>query len=202
MNIRFWRCALVVASAGWLLAAPAVAGEIRLTVEPGDLWKSVQNGTVVAMAPEERREFTVPGTLFAAPLTIEPAADPARATVEQALGDGYDANRAGDAARLAATFVAAERAEVLEFFADAEMLKQNSDLFRRLTDYRLEGTIDHAGLTLAIVAYDIPDHDPSRMVIPLAQEGGGYYTTNALSADDRFGEILAAIRKGQFAAAP
>ena len=199
--MKIWRCVPLAAAMAGLLAASAVAGEIRLTVEPGDLWQSVQDGTVVAMAPEQRREFTLPGTLFDAPLVIEPAADPARATVERALGDGYDANRAGDAARLAATFVAAERPEVLAFFADPEMLAQNTDLFRRLKNYRFEGTIDYAGLTLAIVAYDIPDHGPSRMIVPLAREGGGYYATNRLSADDRFGDILAAIRNGRFAAA-
>jgi len=148
-----------------------------------------------------RREFTLPGTLFAAPSAIEPVADPARATVEQALGDGYDANRAGDAARIAAAFAAAERAEVLAFFADPEMLDRNTDFYRDLTGYRLDGTIDYAGLTLAIVAYDIPDHGLGRMVVPLVQEGGGYYATNRLSADDRFGDILAAIRNGRFAAA-
>jgi len=39
------------------------------------------------------------------------------------------------------------------------------------------------------------------MVVPLVQEGGGYHATNALSADDRFGDILAAIRNGRFSAA-
>ncbi len=200
---RLARCIAFIAIVIALASHAVLAGQVEISVLPGELWQAVDRGRVVNQAPETERRFAVEGEIFPEPVDIQPDLAADLKTIRGLIERDYAANLSGDIETIAATFPADERLSLRELFADEEILRTNTRAARNLRRVRYLGWVELSGVTIALLTRDRADGRKFFSALPVIKVADGTYAkTNRLAGDETYSLVLAGIRNGRFAAAP
>jgi hypothetical protein len=148
--------------------------------------------------PDETVEITLPGRLQRPPAPVNQVRrnEADRSTREHAVQSIVSANVAGDASWMVENFVSAEREQTSRQFADPALVQRTRDYYRNLGKVSITGWAEVRGLTVMFLQGQDEDGDASVASLALEKTPTGWKQTNALSQDDTFDLIWAALHTG------
>jgi hypothetical protein len=199
MNKRFAMPASIAA----MLAAAVFAAATARAQEPerlffrtkiADLW--LQDGSIAkGKQPSDFVQIVLPGRLYSPPIKLPPAKKSSRHDTPLATAAAdFSANKADDADWILSGFAPGDRLEVLKMLNDSDIRKRNRGIFQKLGARYVTGEASYQKYLLLFVADGSPSADPKVMTVEKA--AGGWLRTNALSRDETFDVVWAALRSG------
>lgn len=200
--------ALVVISLGQAGAEPGSpwlrGSDVCFEVSAKDLGLQISNPYLEGKGPEDKVRVGLRGKKLGKPVPIN-AVDQKGAgysTVERALASISSANAAGNVPWIARGFVPEERGMVEEFFADSELLAQNTRLNSTVQKRMLLGQTVGRGFRVALVGNTLEGGRVLRQPVVLKRTEEGWKMTNFLRGDFTFDVIFSALRSGSFGPCP
>ena len=188
--------ALTVAIAVPAFAQPGGGGRLLFRVQ-------IQNRGLQTDALEKGKtltdysEVTLPGALVNPPTKLAPVAKAdAKSDTPVALAAAdFSAEKSDDADWIVSMFAPGDRADVKSMLADKNMRTRNRGIFAHKAARYLHGHADYKQYVLVFISDGKPDNPPQ--VLAMVKTPDGYRRTNALSNDDTFDIVWAALRLGE-----
>ena len=141
-------------------------------------------------------EVALPGRLDSQPLAIplieRKAAD--WSTPERALASIRSANTVGQKEWLVENFTADERPRVRAELDDPAMVKRSVDYYTTIRKAEITGSAELRGYTLVFTREETSAGTVRIVPVTLRKTASGWKQTNALSADETFDVVWAALR--------
>ena len=179
--------------------APAAVGQDtgRLTFRApvSELWLQASS-YARNKRPGDCVEVVLPGRLDQPPLPVALTGRQAAnwTTPEAAMASIRSANTAGDRDWILENFVKDEHAGLRAQVDDPVLLKRNLDYYKTIRTVEITGSAQLRGYTIVFIREE-PDAGAARIVpVTLMKTASGWKQTNALSADETFDIVWAALR--------
>ncbi|MFQ5754468.1 MAG: hypothetical protein ACE5H7_00065 [Acidiferrobacterales bacterium] len=146
--------------------------------------------------PQERVEVSLPGTLYAPPITVTVVGnkDADRSTLLGAVASDYSAWRNDNAKWILSNFVPEDQQGLKKFLANEELRRANSMIFSPDRTMEVWGIVKYKGYGLVLFTYD--NTRKFGAVATFRQVGDEWKRTNALSGDRVFDVVWSAFRSG------
>jgi len=184
------------------LPVPLAAGQDtgRLIFRAGvlELWLQ-ENVYAKNKRPGDCVEVALPGRLNQPPLPVvlieRRAAD--WSAPERALASIRSANTAGDREWILQNFPPDEQAQIRPLLGDAALVKRNQDHYRAIHGLEITGSAELRGYTVLLTREELGEGRTRTVPVSLAKTASGWKQTNALSADETFDVVWAALRAGK-----
>lgn len=146
--------------------------------------------------PQERVEVSLPGTLYATPITVAVVGnkDADRSTLLGAVASDYSAWRNNDAQWILSNFVPEDQQGLKKFLANEELRKANSVIFSPDRTMEVWGIVNYKEYGLVLFTYD--NNRRFGAVATFRKMSGDWKRTNALSGDRVFDVVWSAFRSG------
>jgi len=146
--------------------------------------------------PGDCVEVELPGRLNQSPVSVglveRSAAD--RSTPERALESVRSANTAGDRGWILENFVAEERKDLASLVDDPGVLARSQDRFRSIQTMEITGSAELRGYTVLFAWETLTERRVRIVAATFAKTASGWRQTNALSSDEAFDVVWAALR--------
>ena len=196
-RLRALIAVLVMATLPIPLAAGQDTGRLIFRAEVSKLW--LQTGSYAkTRRPGDCVEVTLPGRPTRPPLPValieRRAAD--WSAPERALASIRSANTAGDREWILQNFPPDEQADLRPLLDDAKLVKLNQDHYRAIRGLEITGSAELRGYTVLLTREDLGEGRVRGVPVTLARTPSGWKQTNALSADETFDVVWAALRAG------
>ena len=172
----------------------------RLTfqVRVADLRKP-GNALAKGKRPDDMMKVTLPGKLLRPPVEVQlierRQAD--WSTPERAVASILSAGASGEASWIVENFVPGERERVARQFDSPAVAKRTQDYYRSLGKIVITGQAEISGVTLLFLLGNDAEGDPTLVPAPLAKTALGWRQTGALSGDDIYDVVWAALHTGE-----
>jgi hypothetical protein len=142
-------------------------------------------------------EVTLPGALINPPVKLAPVtkANAKSDTPVATAAADFSAEKADDADWIVSMFAPGDQADVKSMLSDKKMRERNRGIFAHKAARYLRGHANYKEYVLLFIADGKPDNPPQ--VLALVKTPNGFWRTNALSNDDTFDIVWAAMRLGE-----
>jgi hypothetical protein len=188
--------AFTVAIAVPALAQPSSGGKLLFRVQ-------IQNRGMQTDALEKGKtltdysEVTLPGALVNPPAKLAPVTkvDAKSDTPIALAASDFSAEKSDDADWIVSLFAPGDRADIKSMLADKNMRTRNRGIFAHKTARYIRGHADYKNYVLVFISDGKPDNPPQ--VLAMVKTRDGFRRTNALSNDDTFDIVWAALRLGE-----
>ncbi len=195
--MRMWLAIVMLALIAEVCCGPK-SERLTFQVSAGDLRKPGN-----ALAKGKRRDelvtVTVPGKLFRPPLEVQMVerqhAD--WSTTEHAVASILSAGASGDVSWIVENFVPAERERVAKQFANPAVAERTKSYYSNLGTVTITGQAEIGGATLLFLLGRDAEGDPSLVPAPLKKTTSGWRQTGALSGNDVYDVVWAALHAGE-----
>jgi hypothetical protein len=193
---------VLIALAGMALlpvSAARAQGPGRLTFRARVSELGLQTGSYAkSKRPDDCAEVALPGRLNQPPLSValvdRKAAD--WSTPERAMASIRSANTAGDAAWILENFSPDAQAGVRSLLAEPATAQRNRDYYKTIQKLEITGSVELRGYTLLLSREERGGGEARVVPVTLTKTAAGWKQTNALSADETFDVVWAAVRSG------
>jgi hypothetical protein len=195
-----WRLtAVFCAAALGLLDRSAGQENARLTFQAKVSDLLLQTGSYARnKRPDDTVQVILPGHLVAPPraVPLTQRADAKWTTPEFVVDSIRSASTAGIAAWIVENFAPADQAEVRKLLGNPAMAKQNQDYYRTLIKAEITASVALRGYTVLVVREESSGAAVRVVPVTLVKTPAGWKQTNALSKDETFDVLWAAVRSG------
>ncbi|MFH1622790.1 MAG: hypothetical protein ABIA97_06725 [Candidatus Omnitrophota bacterium] len=182
-----------------ILKANAPGGETELLfrVKVSSLGLQVSSQFVKDKKPDDVIEISLPGRLYEPNIQIKEISKDAinRNTPEDAELSIYSANKKGDAQWILDSWAQEDQKNIQDLLND--FLSKNTDIFQSMDRSYITGRAEYKNYILLFIQNLFKDGRKSPVIHTYIKTTGGWKATNALSADETFDVIFAALRSGQ-----
>jgi hypothetical protein len=190
--------AIVVLAALAEISCGARTEKLTFQVRVADLRKH-DNALAKGKRPDELVTVTAPGKLYRPPLEVQLVerrqAD--WSTPERAVASILSAGASGEVSWIVENFVAGERERVAKQFANPEVAQRTETYYRNIGKVAITGRAEIHGVTLLFLLGKDAEGDPTLLPAPLVKTESGWRQTGALSGDDTYDVVWAALHAGQ-----
>jgi len=198
-HLRALIALLVVATLPIPLAAGQDARRLIFRAEVSELWLRASSSYAKDRRPGDCVEVALPGRLNRPPLPVvlieRRAAD--WSAPERALASIRSANTAGDREWILQNFPPDEQAHIRPLLDDAVLVKRNQEHYRAILGLEITGSAELRGYTVLLTREELGEGRTRTVPVTLAKTASGWKQTNALSADETFDVVWAALRAGK-----
>ena len=172
--------------------------QVHFTAMVENLGIQVSNPLIRGLGPKDEVSALLEGTVYevprAVPIVVSPISD--TSSPQKAAASIFSANLAGNVDWIAGNFVEDEREQVREFFADKEILNQNTSLSKSVKSHEVLAALKYHGFAILVVRSESADGRKSLFPLALRKTPSGWKQTNALSGDKVFDVVFTALRTG------
>ena len=143
-------------------------------------------------------EITLPGQMLEVPAVVKLVRrnEADWSTPEAAVASILSANVAGDVPWILQSFVPAERNEALKQLADPVAVERGRESYAAMGKFVITGRVEIRGFTVVFVRGEEEDGDSTVMTVSLSKTPSGWKQTDALTHDDTFDVVSAALHTG------
>ena len=177
------------------LAMGQDAGRLLFRARVSDLWLQTSS-YAKNRHPDACLEVALSGRLHHPPVSVglieRSAAD--WSTAERAMESIRSANAAGDRGWLIDNFVTKERSDLISLLDDSAIIKRNQDHYRSIQALEITGSAELRGHTVLFTRQMLTDALIRIAPATLVKTTSGWRQTNALSRDEAFDVVWAALR--------
>jgi hypothetical protein len=181
--------------------ADSAEGHLLLKAKAGAL-NLPSNSLAAGMSPDDWVRVTLPGHLYheAIEVALVPKTAVRRFSPEVSSASDYSAFKAADPNWIAANFTHKEQAQIKANFSDKMIMERTRAIFDGYTQKTLVGQLLYKDAVILFVNYhDWPVHLHAEVYV---KEATQWKRTNALSADETFDVISAALKTGDIEPRP
>lgn len=198
VKIRLLQLAFLFSTVFLFVGFSGAQEQVRFTAMVKNLGFQASNPLISGLGPEDEVSTLLEGTVYEAPRAVAIVVSQISNTSspQKAATSIFSANRAGDVDWIAGNFVEDEREQVREFFADKEILDQNTSLAKSVKSHEVLAALKYNGFAILIVRSESTDGRKSLFPLVLRMTPSGWKQTNALSGDKVFDVVFTALRTG------
>jgi hypothetical protein len=148
--------------------------------------------------PDDVVAITLPGTMLEVPAVVKfvRRSEADWSTPEAAVASILSASVAGDVPWILQSFVPAERNEALKQYADPVSVEQTRESYAAMGKFVITGRAEVHGTTVVFLRGEEEDGDSTLLMVSLLKTPSGWKQTNALTQDDAFDVVSAALHAG------
>jgi len=187
--------ALVVALLPRASALGQDAGRLRFRARVSELLLQTSS-YAKSKGPGDCVEVELPGRLNRPPVSVglieRSVAD--WSTPERALESVRSANTAGDRGWILENFIAEERKDLASLVDDPGVLARSQDHFKSIQTMEITGSAELRGYTVLLARETLTERRVRIVAATFVKTASGWRQTNALSSDDAFDVVWAALR--------
>ncbi|HYL34682.1 MAG TPA: hypothetical protein VEV17_02075 [Bryobacteraceae bacterium] len=171
----------------------------RLTFEAKVSDLGLQTGSFARnKKPDDIVQVTLPGHKIAPPRAVPliRRADAKWASPESCVDSIRSANTAGDAAWILENFAPGDQADVRRLVSDPDLAKRNQDYYKSVSKAEIMALVDLREYRVAVLREETVQAKAVVVPLTMVKTPAGWRQTNALSKDETFDVLWAAVRSG------